>query len=71
MNLIELTIRGANEQLGRKVKKDEPILAIPRMDGGRETYTAKEVIEQSKDKDTEIGKVVRLGTKMLLRRLSR
>ena len=69
--MIELTIRGANEQLGRKVKKDEPILVIPRMDGGRETYTAKEVIEQSKDKDTEIGKVVRLGTKMLLRRLSR
>jgi len=71
MNLVELAIRGANEQLERKVKEDEPILVIPRLDGGQETYTAKEVIEQSKDKDTEIGKVIRLGAKTLLRRLSR
>ena len=71
MNLVDLTIREANEQLERKVKKDKPVVVIPRMDGGKETYTAGELIEQSKDKDTEIGKVVRLGAKALLRRLGR
>jgi hypothetical protein len=71
MSLIDKVIKEANEQLVKSGKNlNDKILFIPRLEGQQE-YTLKDVFEQSKDKDTELGKAVRMGVKGLLRRTGR
>jgi hypothetical protein len=69
--VIEKIIKEANEQLAKSGKSlDSKVLFVPRFEGQQE-YTLKDIFEQSKDKDTELGKVIRMGVKGLLRRTGR
>jgi hypothetical protein len=69
--VIEKIIKEANEQLAKSGRNlNDKILFIPRLEGQQE-YTLKDVFDQSKDKDAELGKVIRMGVKGLLRRTGR
>jgi hypothetical protein len=71
MSLIDKVIKEANEQIANKIQDlDTPIVIVPRLEGKQE-YTVREVLEQSRDKDAEMGKVIRMGIKGLLRRTGR
>jgi hypothetical protein len=69
--MIEEIIKEANEKLTKSVRSmNDPALVIPRLEG-KQVYSVKELLEQSKDRDTEVGKVIRMGVRGLLRRTGR
>jgi hypothetical protein len=66
VSLIEKVIKEAREQLERDEKPDRKVLFVPRMNGKTE-YTAKEVSDEVKDPQSELGKMTRRGVRKLFR----
>jgi hypothetical protein len=66
VSLIEKVIKEAREQLERDEKPDRKVLFVPRMNGKTE-YTAKEVSDEVRDPQSELGKMARRGVRKLFR----